>query len=237
MSQCDEAKPNCMRCQKSKRVCPGYRNVFDLNHRDATKTTKRKVSVSENTTTIPSSTAIVAHQATYWTSNSPPYSARGSPPRYHVHNHSRHSSVSSISSINSQVSMSKNLSIPIQQQASCYFVSNYVLQRQEIATGSSSGYLAFVLPLLKSATPGSAFELTFNAVACAAFASRPNSKQLLPATDHYYVSALKAINTALLNPVLAQDDSTLASALLLSTFEVGHILGTVRIKAKTWTRR
>ena len=39
--QCDEGKPSCMQCQKVKRVCPGYRDAFDLNLRDETKSTKR----------------------------------------------------------------------------------------------------------------------------------------------------------------------------------------------------
>ncbi|KAF4626606.1 hypothetical protein G7Y89_g11546 [Cudoniella acicularis] len=42
--KCDEGKPSCIRCQKSKRVCPGYRDAFELNLRDETKSTKKKMS-------------------------------------------------------------------------------------------------------------------------------------------------------------------------------------------------
>ncbi|KAH7347483.1 hypothetical protein B0T11DRAFT_359906 [Plectosphaerella cucumerina] len=40
--KCDETKPTCLKCAKAKRVCPGYRDSFEINLRDETQTTIRK---------------------------------------------------------------------------------------------------------------------------------------------------------------------------------------------------
>jgi len=81
-------------------------------------------------------------------------------------------------------------------------------------------YMDFLVPLLKTADVNSPIDLTFLAVAFAAFRSRPNTKALLPQADQYYVNALNAINTALRDPARAKDDATLASVMLMSTYEV-----------------
>lgn len=59
-SQCDEGKPTCKQCAKSKRECAGYRNEFEIVHRDQTKSTVRRMtkalskSRSTTTSTLPS---------------------------------------------------------------------------------------------------------------------------------------------------------------------------------------
>ncbi|KAK4164966.1 putative transcriptional regulatory protein [Cladorrhinum sp. PSN259] len=40
--KCDEGKPTCQRCAKSKRECGGYRPEFDIVHRDQTSSTVQK---------------------------------------------------------------------------------------------------------------------------------------------------------------------------------------------------
>ncbi|KAH6645669.1 hypothetical protein BKA67DRAFT_541842 [Truncatella angustata] len=40
--QCDEAKPACEKCQKSGRLCPGYRNPSTIRIRDMTATTIKR---------------------------------------------------------------------------------------------------------------------------------------------------------------------------------------------------
>lgn len=114
--------------------------------------------------------------------------------------------------------MTQHLSTSLDQQATCYFMANYVLipKGPEVTTR----YLDFLIPLLKEAKPNSALDLTFSAVACAALACRPGSHILRPKIDSLYAPALKAINTSLGDTVKAKEDSTLAAIVLLSTFEV-----------------
>ncbi|KAK3490143.1 uncharacterized protein B0T23DRAFT_318108 [Neurospora hispaniola] len=58
--KCDEGKPTCKQCAKSKRECAGYRNEFEIVHRDQTKSTVRRMtkalnkSRSTTTSTLPS---------------------------------------------------------------------------------------------------------------------------------------------------------------------------------------
>ncbi|KAI0397500.1 hypothetical protein F5Y17DRAFT_464574 [Xylariaceae sp. FL0594] len=40
--KCDEAKPTCNQCAKSRRQCPGYKDEFDLVFRNETKSTERR---------------------------------------------------------------------------------------------------------------------------------------------------------------------------------------------------
>ncbi|KAI0104221.1 hypothetical protein GGR51DRAFT_227743 [Nemania sp. FL0031] len=41
--KCDEMKPTCNQCAKSRRQCPGYKDDFDLVFRNETKATERRV--------------------------------------------------------------------------------------------------------------------------------------------------------------------------------------------------
>ena len=234
--QCDEAKPHCMRCQKSKRVCPGYRDTFDLNLRDETKSIKRKASrardpqngsfngddtsdeaSNKSTMMLHAGSSLTSPQWVNYSSISPANTRRSL-------KHTPHSSISSISDLGSKIeeidqspSILQHLSTPIDQQAACFFLSNYVLIPEE---GTMRGYLDFLLPLLKRPKPDPSFILAFSAVGLAALGNRPNSKSLLPKAESLYVRALKQINLALQNPTKSTDDSTLAAVLLLSVFEV-----------------
>src|SRR5690625_4379608 len=41
-TQCDETKPTCNQCAKSRRICPGYKDEFDLVFRNETQATERR---------------------------------------------------------------------------------------------------------------------------------------------------------------------------------------------------
>ncbi|RDW79576.1 hypothetical protein BP6252_04214 [Coleophoma cylindrospora] len=228
--KCDEGKPSCMRCQKSKRVCPGYRDSFELNLRDETKSTKRKASKSlsihetglkdamEQLSTSPGEAMVVfADPGTgspAWAS----YIGDTSPD----HLSYTYNTISGYS-YNQHMPMSspRELSTPVDQQAFSYFLSNFVLIPEQ---SLSRGFFDFLLPLLKAEQPGSPLSTAFSAVAMAAFGVRPNSRCLLPHADAFYVKALKQINTVLQHPKLALKDSTLAAVLLLGFYEARAIL-------------
>jgi len=146
--------------------------------------------------------------------------------------HSRSQSISSVSSYDGSYDSSgsstmevhrnhgfiaTHITTPIHQQAACYFLANFVLIPEE---GTMRGYLDFILPLLKKRHPSPALLNAFSAVALAALGTRPNSKALLPKADLWYLNALKEINQALQDPATASSESTLASVMLLASFEV-----------------
>jgi len=78
----------------------------------------------------------------------------------------------------------------------------------------------FLIPFLKADKPNRSLQLSFSAVALAAFGTRPNSKALLPNAELSYIKALKEINSTLRDPKKASRDATLIAVLLLGFFEV-----------------
>jgi len=147
------------------------------------------------------------------------------------------SSTMASSSDDSQALMSTNslmsllpsevLSVPIDQQAPCFFMSSYVLTENH----TSRGYFDFLIPMMKVEKPDSHLAIAFSAVAMAALANRPNSRGtgLTQKAIGQYSKALKAINIALQDPVLQKSDQTLAAILMLGFYEVsnsGHYIDT-----------
>jgi hypothetical protein len=243
-----------MRCQKSKRICPGYRDAFELNLRDETKTTKKKMSRMLNHRSFidgvspfhgpvefnnSATTSLIGPPMT--ASNFDPYNS-SVPQLQHWEYIRSYVPTSSISSFNSLPSfatsmtqpvdntdiiayhsgcMLDQLSVPVDQQAACFFLSNFVLVPHH---GTLRGYLNFALPYLGSQQANPAVKWAFQAVALAAFGTRPNSKSLLPQADAAYYTALKEINATLKDPRMSTDDTTLAAILMLSMFEVSITL-------------
>ncbi|KAI9046704.1 hypothetical protein LZ554_009442 [Drepanopeziza brunnea f. sp. 'monogermtubi'] len=230
--KCDEAKPHCMRCQKSKRICPGYRDAFELKLRDESKLTKKKMArrTSQDKSTLSSLVQINKDAASGLfadTSHSfTPTSSQGS--------HSRNTSTSSFASFTSQGSIdswasdfaishhqscniiTRYMSTPLDERASCFFLANFIMIPEN---GTMRGHLDFVIPLLKQRNPPQCIVQAFSAVTLAAMGTRPDSKTLLPAAELGYLKALKEINGALQDPNNASSDSTLASIMLMALFE------------------
>ncbi|TVY81600.1 hypothetical protein LSUE1_G003560 [Lachnellula suecica] len=230
-TDCDEGKPGCMRCQKSKRVCPGYRDTFELNLRDQTSSTRKRmnrmlkppssynpIQDSTNRGQINDLKIVTTNYSSNDTDSSTWSSGRSS----------TRGSFSSMSSFGTTPSpevtkfhqhsgsLCPQLSTPIDQQAACFFLANFVLLP---AKNTMRGYLDFLLPHLRKANPDSCLSAAFTAVAMASLGTRPNSKSLLPQADLCYVKALNEINLALKDPKMASSDSGLGAVLLLSFFE------------------
>lgn len=110
-----------------------------------------------------------------------------------------------------------HLTIPVNQQAACFFLSNFVIVPHY---GVLRGYLNFIIPFVGSDQPSQAVKAAFSAVALAALATRPNSRSLLSDADAAYYVALKEINATMKDTKVATNYTTLAAILMLSTFEV-----------------
>jgi hypothetical protein len=115
------------------------------------------------------------------------------------------------------------LSVPVEQQAPCFFVTNFVRQPRY---STPRGMFDFLLPVLEAEGPDSHVSTAFSAVALAALANRPNTKAsgLMHQALVQYTKALKAINLALQNPAQQKSDATLAAIILMAFFEVGQWL-------------
>lgn len=108
---------------------------------------------------------------------------------------------------------------PITSQASCLFLSNFVLVAPQ---GTNRGYNEFILTLLDAAPVGSPFLSAFRACSLAFLNNhrRCTGEVLEIHTLRLYTSAMTATALALQNTKTANDDATLGAILLLLLFEV-----------------
>ncbi|KAK1596520.1 uncharacterized protein LY79DRAFT_47446 [Colletotrichum navitas] len=255
--KCDETKPFCLKCAKSKRVCPGYRDAFEINLRDETQSTIRKAksaalrkAIKEGRTPEQDDESKDQTQAKVmeWTPPAAP------PPRqrqvniipvnsdddwFDRYSNSSSSDVSpsmsyasSLSYISTQApdsfvsfkdieggtyGMPHTLQTPLDQQATCYFLANYVLAPP---IGVGRGIMTFVLPLLNMPNyQASPLQSAFSAVSMAALAGRPNSRRLSSMAHLHYSKALEDLTRAMQDKLAVRQDTTLASAILLAFYE------------------
>lgn len=104
----------------------------------------------------------------------------------------------------------------LEGQASCHFLSNYVLIPR---AGNGRGFLEYIVPLLRAEDVAPQFKAAFDACAMASFANSQGSPHLVERALRTHSKALGAINIALNNPDTIKQDSTLAAILLLGLFE------------------
>lgn len=191
--KCDETKPTCKQCAKSRRECPGYKDEFDLVFRNETEATERRARKANDK-------ALALKTGKSLSRKSP---ERNSPVR------------SATSSMPSSPAAPPTQSID--ERTAHHFVSNYVLIPPQ---GTQRGYFEFVIPLIKARNPSPHFKLAFEACALAYFSNRmKDTEHLEKAAILKYVKALAATGRAIQDPFESRQDGTIAAVLLLSLFE------------------
>jgi len=213
--QCDEGKPTCQQCAKSKRECGGYRSEFEIVHRDQTKSTVRRMRkaldgqqqpptpTSASTPTPMFPTAVFVLEQTQLQTPAP------SPQEEQEQRRQQQQSPGP----------QPSPTVPIAQRASCFFASNFIL----VPSGSTPhGFMEYLVPLIETAHPDSSLSYAFNACAFAALGNRvrTDSVDFAALALKQQTNALKRTHVALGNPATANTDTTLASVLLLSLYEV-----------------
>lgn len=132
------------------------------------------------------------------------------------------------------------IQINTETQASCHFVSNFVLLPRHgryyrppfcllrppssPSVSSTRGFMDYLIPVMKNDPGASHLQFAFNACALASLGNRVNSIDIDFHERSFaeYVKALQATNAAIRDPKKSTSDSLLAAVLLLSMFEVGH---------------
>ncbi|KUJ18512.1 uncharacterized protein LY89DRAFT_498195 [Mollisia scopiformis] len=207
--KCDEAKPHCMRCQKSKRICPGYRDSAQLQRFGGSKPTKKQRHGSDKIHNLSFDELIDSVILSTATSlDSPDYSIDST-----TLAPSRESSRTPYEKTTLTLF---HFQIPIEEQTTCFFTTDFVLTPRK---ASGIGFLSFVLPFSALAKTNSPFHQALSASSLASFGSRFKRKSLLPKAHEQYIECVKGIKKSLLEPRAAKDDSILASILLLTIFE------------------
>lgn len=202
--KCDETKPTCNQCAKSRRQCPGYKDEFDLVFRNETQATERRARKANRKAMAQKVGKSESDDRSSESSQSPgtitPVGAFKD----------------SIKSPNKQAII-PSLGVPAEVQAYCHFVSNFILIPRQ---GSTRGFMDFLIPLLKSEGPESHLQHAFNACAMALLNNRAQSRNnFIAKALNEHTMALKGTNAALRDPEQQKADSTLGAVLLLGLFE------------------
>ncbi|KAG6041834.1 hypothetical protein E4U41_001305 [Claviceps citrina] len=199
--KCDETKPTCNQCAKSRRICPGYKDEFDLVFRNETQATERRARKA-------SKKALSLKQGRETDRGASPSSTGSSDSG---ENHSPITPTSQLSSVHNSPQ------IPLDDQAACHFIANYVLVPRH---GSLIGFMEFVVPLLNAERVPLHYRCAFEACALASLNNGVGNR------NHFekqalgkYTKALSTTFAALQDPEVAKEDATLAAVLLLGLFE------------------
>ncbi|KAF4121547.1 Fungal Zn(2)-Cys(6) binuclear cluster domain [Geosmithia morbida] len=213
--KCDETKPTCNQCAKSRRQCPGYKHDFDLVFRNETQATERRARKSQKA----ASQKLRNGQA--GASSSSKDADAGSESQ-------------SAESVSKEVSIttprnSRALQMAPDQQASCHFVSNFVMVSRQ---GFSPGWMNYLMPLLKIDRIPESLRLAFTACSFASIGNRVGGGNTFARMAiAQYTQALSATHKALQDPATALTDATLASTLLLGVYEA---ISANRIGSMAW---
>ncbi|KAI2469173.1 hypothetical protein F4781DRAFT_422197 [Annulohypoxylon bovei var. microspora] len=196
--KCDETKPTCNQCAKSRRQCPGYKDEFDLVFRNETQATERRARRAGKKG--------LAQKMVKPDPDSPSRDLKVSP--------------LFADTIRSQLAQAiiPSLNVPVEHQASCHFVSNFILVPPE-GEGNTRGFMDFIIPLLKQ-DPHGHLQHAFDACSMAFLDNRGGTEGgFSDRALHEYTKALNGTNAALRDPEMQLADSTLAAVLLLGLFE------------------
>ncbi|KAN0110626.1 hypothetical protein V8E51_007013 [Hyaloscypha variabilis] len=195
--KCDERKPTCFRCQKSKRECTGYRNQLFLRRLGSGKgdaVNWQQMPNSNQGDLYGKDWSKSISKVTY-RSVSPPETIILSPPTF-------------------------GMSISIEEEALCHFIDSFVLMP---CRGNSRSYMDFIIPAMQGekslSSPKTSLNTAIMAVSMASFGNRRRHKPVLAKAAKQYAKALQQINEALLDPELALEDETLATVIILGLFE------------------
>jgi hypothetical protein len=113
-----------------------------------------------------------------------------------------------------------SLDVCLEDQAVCFFFSNYVLEPEK----AGKGVYEFIPALYGGGgVKDSALAYVVPALGLAGLSGR-GAPQLMPAAHLKYTSALRLINRALRDPEAAAQDQTLMSVLLLGLYEVDLVM-------------
>ncbi|KAH8651020.1 hypothetical protein BX600DRAFT_441467 [Xylariales sp. PMI_506] len=245
--KCDETRPHCLKCQRAGRDCLGYRDESGFIIRDMTSDTikrfnKRRAGSIESRPGVgePSAADITVairpaaepHDV-IMQGNHPvlPDSLPHSLDSVFIEDEDpleeekscglrlgRPSSRSlRFKSNRAQFTIGGFLSLPLEDQAFCYFANRYAFVPTQFL---DPGYLPVLKHVSHRKDAGRCLSYSLSAVSLAAFATRQNARKSIVRARSAYATALKYTNEAIRKPHSCEDDELLASVILLALFEV-----------------
>ncbi|KZL87090.1 negative acting factor [Colletotrichum incanum] len=214
--KCDEGKPFCMRCKKSRRQCPGYRDPFEANIRDETEATIKRFKKSrgeDSSEDEGKDIAPICNKQCLKAVAGPKYKTfdYSNPAAFPYHNDDDTTEEDE----DIPMSMFDSLS----EQASCYFLSEFIIVPH---TPTARGYYRFLPRFLSGQKVSKCLSQAYKAVSLAALASRRdvNASAALFHAQGHYLRAVRAVNAAIMDPQEVLNDQTLGAVLMLAFYEI-----------------
>lgn len=121
-----------------------------------------------------------------------------------------------------------SLAPTIEDQATAYFVTNYVVN----TGGPTRGHLDYITKICGEDGDFEGLICSMKAVGLAGFAHRSQAPSLFKNARYQYWKALQATNEALRSPVRAKKDSTISAIMILGIYET--ITGSRQTSIRDW---
>lgn len=217
--RCDQARPACDQCIRTKRECPGYRDELDLIFRDVTKATARKAGTSSSASSASyvSSHIIGSSRNAYPDRRSPSttgstgslvetsFDFNSDPDHQYMMRQIRPNAVIK----NPTNGLSK-------EHAICFFLQSHDIAGSPLMTDTLTNFL-----MESGGSIGQqAIQSSIHAVAGAMLSRVRNVPSLKQAARQEYGSTLKLVNAALADPTQSRTNQALLAVVFMSLYEV-----------------
>lgn len=203
-------KPQCLRCEKSKTECPGFRNLADVLFRDESERIIRKAHALVERT----KSSIIQDDVTKDApiSSSSVHSGFSTLQSYDI----AHRSEPAFFDFLPPTSISYGISQPANDLGAHFFFANYTCDDPPL----SVAYCSWLTKTYLEESPNHALRTAIEATGMAGISNRFYAPDMAAKSKVQYGRALAATKQALYNPVKSIEDSTLAAVILLGFFEV-----------------
>ncbi|KAF2740494.1 hypothetical protein EJ04DRAFT_455658 [Polyplosphaeria fusca] len=189
--KCDQERPSCTQCIRTRRQCHGYRDPISMMFRNENDVVVRKAEMKYKEL------------------------AKAKTPKALFSQDSSSSSSSSSEETPSPESSMWTLVPPLEDQAIGFFFANYVMTPKLVPRGE----LDFLHELLGKPWTEKILQTSVAAAGLAGLANSTQSPRIMKKAQEMYVSALSMTNKAIRSPELAKKDSTLISVIMLGMYE------------------
>ncbi|OCT53923.1 hypothetical protein CLCR_10644 [Cladophialophora carrionii] len=192
--KCDERKPACLRCEKSKTPCPGYRDIAEVMFRDESAKVSQKFGAAEQPESYLTRNAIIESSQTEAPSSR--LSLRTHRPKHD--------------------SIPRPLSVPTSNLGASFFFAKYTFDEEPFF----GGYHAWLAHAYLEDKPGNVLRAAIDAVGLAGLSNLSYASKLESKSKEQYCNALTALKQLLVDPTRVTENGTLMAVLLLILFEV-----------------
>ena len=227
--QCDERRPGCRQCEKSKKECPGYdRGNGTISFLDQTPSFSDQSRALQRSSTKSTSSASGSQKSSPETSQGQlkqKKPARNSTSQSIVPFSKDDFGTMAVKPNTSDIILANEF-IPLglpqdpEQQALAFFMTKFANTSTAVSGEIWGGCLEALPGLLEQASIDSPLTAAAATTAMGSIAWSPGCAEFKPQSLSRYVTALNRINDAIKDPVQSQTDNVLMAVLMLGFYEV-----------------